>query len=78
MKQKIIGFRKLDFKSGDGSQVKGTQLFTSFPEEGVIGEMTEKIFLHDDFAVPDCKPGDVLDITYDRKGKPVTITLIGK
>ncbi len=78
MKVKLIGARKLDFKSGDGVQIKGVQLYVSFPEDGIIGEMVDKLFLRDDFELPACKPGDTLDISFNRKGKPEIIKMIAK
>ncbi|WP_283606648.1 hypothetical protein [Faecalispora anaeroviscerum] len=78
MKAKLLGARELNFQSGDGTAVKGIQLYISFPDESVVGEMTDKLFLRDGFALPACKPGDMLDITFNRKGKPETITLVGK
>lgn len=78
MKAKLLGVRELDFKSNDGSAIKGTQWYISFPEEGVVGEMTDKLFLRDGFAIPACKPGDMLEISFNRKGKPESVTLIGK
>ena len=78
MKVKLQGIRDLDFKSADGAPIKGVQFFVSFPENGVLGEMVDKLFLHDDFAIPDCKPGDILDISFNRKGKPESIKLISK
>nr|WP_319487811.1 hypothetical protein [uncultured Caproiciproducens sp.] len=78
MKAKLIGTRKLNFQSGDGTAVKGIQLYISFPDESVVGEMTDKLFLRDGFALPACAPGAVLDITFNRKGKPEAITLVGK
>lgn len=78
MKVKLLGARELDFSSNDGSPVKGIQLFISFPEEGVVGEMTEKLFVRNGFALPACKPGDMLDISFNRKGKPESISLVGK
>lgn len=78
MKAKLFGARELNFQSSDGTAVKGIQLYISFPDENVVGEMTDKLFLRDGFALPACKPGDMLEITFNRKGKPETITLIGK
>lgn len=78
MKAKLLGMRKLDFSSSDGTQVQGIQAYIAFPEEGVEGVMTDKLFLRDGFAFPSCKPGDMLEITFNRKGKPEAITLVGK
>ncbi len=78
MKAKLLGARELNFQSGDGTAVKGIQLYISFPDDNVVGEMTDKLFLRDGFSLPACKPGDMLEITFNRKGKPETITLVGK
>ena len=78
MKIKVIGTRDLDFNSNDGSPVKGIQLYVSFPEENVMGEMTDRMFIRDGFALPACKPGDMLEVVFNRKGKPESITLAGK
>lgn len=78
MKITLRGARELNFQSNDGKQVQGIQLFVSFPEEGVVGEMTEKLFFHSDFPLPACKTGDALEITFNRKGKPETVTIVGK
>lgn len=78
MKVKLLGARELNFQSGDGTTVKGVQLYISFPEESVVGEMTDKLFLRDGFVLPACKPGDMLEITFNRKGKPESLILAGK
>ena len=77
MKVKLLGARELDFQSNDGP-VKGIQLYISFLDDTVVGEMTDKLFVRDGFSLPACKPGDALEITFNRKGKPETITLVGK
>lgn len=78
MRARLLGTRELNFQSGDGIMVKGFQWYISFPEENVVGEMTDKLFLRDGFTLPTCKPSDMLEITFNRKGKPETITVIGK
>ena len=78
MKMRLLGARNLDFKANDNSQVRGVQLFVAYASEGVVGEISDKLFLKEGFALPSCKPGDMLEITFNRKGKPETITLIGK
>lgn len=78
MRVTLIGARELDFKSGEGTDVKGIQLYISFPDESVVGEMTDKLFLRDGFALPACKPGDALEVTFNRKGKPESIKAVTK
>lgn len=76
MKAKLLGMRKLDFSSNDGTQVQGIQAYIAFPEEGVEGVMTDKLFLRDGFAFPACEPGATLEVTYNRKGRPECIKVV--
>lgn len=73
MKVRLLGSKKLDFTSNDGSLIQGTQIFMSFPEEGVKGERCDKLFVKDGFALPPLKPGELLDISFNNKGKPESI-----
>lgn len=75
MKERLIGYRKLDFTS-EGTAIKGTQIFTSAPEKGVEGEMTYKHFLSEEMLLPTLEPGMILDIVYNRKGKPEQISTV--
>ncbi len=65
----VRGIRELDFKTEDG-EVKGTQVFYSHPEEGVIGEKTDKLFIRKgSFQLPpELAPGKYFDIFCDTKG----------
>lgn len=76
MKMNLLGIKTLDFTSADKTQIKGVQLFVSFEDEGVIGQRTDKLFLKDGFTLPALKPGDVLDVTYNRHGKPESIRVL--
>ena len=72
MQATLLGIRALDFKSKDGDQIKGTQLFVSFPEAETDGLMAEKLFIRADSKtqLPDkLRPGDVLDVSVNLKGK---------
>ena len=71
----LMGYKSLDFES-NGERVKGTQAFVSYIEDGVIGQRTDKLFLRDGFPLPEIKPGDTLDVTYNRRGKPEGIRVV--
>ncbi len=74
MHMKVVGYRSLDFVS-DGEKVCGTQLFTSFPEDGVTGEMTDKLFIREgSLELPALKVGQTLEVSFNRKGKPEAIS----
>lgn len=76
MRVKLIGFQALDFKPPDGDPVKGTNIFIVYEENGVQGEKAEKKFLHESFEVPTLKPGDLLDLDCNTKGKILGIKVI--
>ena len=70
MLAKLHGVRPLDFTAQDGKQVRGTQLFISFEEQGVTGHATDKLFVRQDIELPKkMQVGKDLDIYFDRKGK---------
>lgn len=49
MLAKVLGKRPLDFKSDDGKQIQGTQIFVAYkdtnPKSQVDGELVEKVFI---------------------------------
>lgn len=71
--EKLHGYKKLDFSDDNGNPVKGTQLYTSYPEDGVTGEACGKLFIRDGIDIPPLTVGMMLDITYNRKGKAVAV-----
>lgn len=74
MKAKVLGTRKLDFKSQDGNSVCGTQIFIAYkdpdPKSTAEGEMTEKIFVSQnaDVAIPRFNFGEEYDFVYESTG----------
>lgn len=70
----LLGYKHLDFNNDKGEEIKGTQIYGSFPEDGVTGAMVGKYFLRDDFDLPELTPGMTLEVTYNRKGKPEKVT----
>ncbi len=76
MQHKIHGFRKLDFKSNDGNQVQGVQLFTTYQADGVTGEQTDKIFIRADMEIPSVKIGDLIEVFYNNRGKVDSIKAV--
>ena len=41
---KVLGTRDLDFKATNGNEIKGKQILLSFYQDGVSGEMDDKLF----------------------------------
>lgn len=77
MRATLLGTRALNFTTEQGS-VKGTQLFIAFRENGVDGEMCDKLFIREDFLLPDLKPGDFIEIDYNHRGRPENVRVVPK
>lgn len=70
----LMGWKHLDFSNDRGEQIKGTQTYVAFQEDGVTGQQTEKLFLKDSMELPELTPGMALDVSFNRKGKPEKVT----
>ncbi len=74
MLAKVLGKRPLDFKSDDGKQICGTQIFVAYkdtnPKTQVEGELVDKVFVpHDsNVTIPLFKFGEEYDFVYDLVG----------
>ena len=73
-----LGHRLLDFTTSDGTTIKGCKLYFAFPEDGVVGQMCDSLFVRDDFPLPAIKPGQTLNISFNRKGKAESIVVVEK
>ncbi len=71
----LLGIKFLNFES-NGEQVKGTQAFVSYTEDGVMGQRTDKLFFRDGFELPDdLKPGMTLEVAFNHRGKPEKVAV---
>lgn len=77
MKVKVIGSRKLDFETQNGS-VRGTQIFVTYPTDGVNGEIADKVFVpaSSRVVIPALTNGKVYDFVYEGLGKRQSLTAI--
>ena len=71
---KVIGTRDADFKI-DGNRICGLNVYISRKADGVIGEMTDKIFINStsQVKVPVFKIGHEYDFIYDGFGRFQTL-----
>ncbi|MCL2546289.1 MAG: hypothetical protein FWE06_03725 [Oscillospiraceae bacterium] len=75
MQVQLQGIRALDFKSDNGENVKGTQLFVTYNDESVNGLMTDKIFVKQEVQIPQgIKQNDILNLMFNNKGKVIAIS----
>ena len=72
----LLGLKSLDFES-NGERIKGIQGFVSYPEDGVTGQRTDKLYFKDGFELPDdLKPGMTIDVLFNHRGKPEKVALV--
>lgn len=71
-----LGRKSIDFVTPDGKHVRGVQLHWAFPEDGVDGEAVECVFLRDGTSLPPAKPGQTIQVEYNRKGRVVSVTAV--
>lgn len=71
MLSKLVGYRSLDFISDSNDHIQGTQLFIAYadPTSDVVGSLVDKVFVKKQISLPAIKPDDILDISYNNKGK---------
>lgn len=79
MKVKLIGYKRMDFKATDGGQIKGLNLYLSYPDVTgeTVGHLCDKIFIKnediiairlDDFISKD------INVEFGMKGKVVSVS----
>lgn len=77
---KVIGFRKSSFTGKDGNEVKGMNIFVTYPSEKGVGEECERLYLSmERLAQIGYEPsvGDEIKPEYNRFGKVAGLELLG-
>lgn len=70
MTAKVLGTRDLDFKATDGNEIKGRQVFVAYHQDGVNGEMVDKVFIKygSPLSSVSFKFGNEYDFVYEIQG----------
>ena len=70
MTVEIVGYKKKNFNTPDGTQISGYDLHVTGVENGVTGNFVERIFASER-KLNNYTPslGDIVDIQYNRYGK---------
>lgn len=78
MNVRVLGTRKLDFKTDKGEQVSGTQIFVCYPYNGVDGYLTDKVFVpaNSPVKLPVFKYGEEYKFVYSGIGRRQSLTEI--
>ena len=69
MQVKLLGVQNVNFTNSNGETVSGTNIFCAFKDSNVEGLRSEKFFIKKDITLPDCKPNETLELTFNMKGK---------
>lgn len=69
MQAKLIGIQPIKFTNNNGDIITGTNIFCAFADENVDGLRAEKFFLKNGVKLPECKLNDMIDISFNMKGK---------
>lgn len=80
MTAKVLGTRDLDFKANDGNEIRGRQVFVTYKQDGVDGDMVDKVFIRHDspLASVSFKYGCEYDFIYEVygfRGKPQLVDI---
>lgn len=68
MRVNLMGKQLLDFTSGDGKPIRGTNLFVAHPADGVEGVVCKKFFVSIKTELPaGLEIGKALDIYFNDK-----------
>lgn len=69
MQVKLVGVQHVNFTNNSGEIINGINIFCAFKDENVEGLRTEKFFIKPEIELPECKINDVIDISFNMKGK---------
>lgn len=70
MKARFVGIQELNFQTDRGENVVGNNLFILHEDENVTGLKASKIFVKETVNLPkDLKMNDILDISFNMRGK---------
>lgn len=74
MEARILGKQAINFTNNSGEEVVGTNIFVAFKDASVDGLAVSKFFLKDISLPKNTKLNDMLEISFNHKGKIESIT----
>ncbi len=69
MEAKLIGVQQINFTNSNGEKISGTNIFCVFKDENVQGVRSERFFIKPEIKIPECKINDMIEISFNMKGK---------
>ena len=81
MKANLVGIRSnVRFEDNrTGEVIEGTSIYVTYNDSAVVGQIADKFFLKSTLmipCIPDLIPGQVLDISFNQRGKVVGIDIL--
>ena len=70
---KLLGIQQINFTNNNGEVISGTNIWVAYAFEGTQGLRAQKFFLKEDVKLNDFKPNDNLYLTFDMKGRVVSV-----
>lgn len=70
---KLIGLQSVNFTSNNGETICGTNIWVAYSDENVTGLKSQKFFLKKEIQLPEVKPNDNLRLTFDMKGRVISV-----
>jgi hypothetical protein len=70
----VIGFSRVDFEDEQKRKIQGTTLYYSCADPRVEGLKAEKVFISNDYELPNLKPNSQLDIQFNQRGKVFSVS----
>lgn len=69
MQIRLIGYQPISFTNREGEIISGTNIFCAFKDSNVEGLRTEKFFVKPDIKIPELKVNDLLELSFNMRGK---------
>lgn len=70
MRLVLIGIQSISFTNNNGEEIKGHNLYVTYPDENVQGLKADKIFLKENIKLPQgIKLNQEIDAVFNMRGK---------
>lgn len=79
MKARLIGINNLNFKNQLGEVISGKNLYIAFEHPETVGLKCDKVFIKPEIEFStDIKPNDLIELSFDYRGKCERVEKISK
>ena len=75
---RLLGVSPISFTDSTGRLISGTSLYLGSVDPRVTGLKCDKVWVSGEIVLPDCKPNDNLDISFNMKGRVEKVEKVEK